>query len=79
MPVQTTLAPICDEGSRYMAIDSSGMFLFSNENEYTSAFSCCGPDMLVEFRIDFNTGALTQLSSATLAGSASKIVVAPPR
>lgn len=80
MPVQVTPTPMFDEGSRTMAIDSSGSFLFSNENEFTSAFSCCGPDALVEFKIDQNTGALTQLPSTpiTLAGAASKIVAAPP-
>jgi len=81
MPVQVTPAPTDDEASTTMAIDSSGAFLFSNENEFTSAFSCCGPDALVEFKINPNTGALTQLPSTpiTLAGAASRIVAAPPR
>ena len=81
MPVQVTPTPTFDEGSTTMAIDSSGTFLFSNENEFTSAFSCCGPDALVEFKINPDTGALTQLPSnpAALAGAASRIVAAPPR
>jgi 6-phosphogluconolactonase len=81
MPVQVVLSQTSNAGSRYMAIDPSGTFVFGNENEYTSAFSCCDPDPVVELRIDPNTGALTDVSSATftLAGSASKIVVASPR
>ena len=81
MPVQVTPAPTNNEASTTMAIDSSGAFLFSNENEFTSAFSCCGPDALVEFKINPNTGALTQLPSTpvTLAGTASRIVAAPPQ
>ena len=81
MPVQTTLSTQSNAGSRYMAVDSSGTFLFGNENEYTSAFSCCQPDPVVELRIDPNTGAVTPLLSNTftLAGTASKIVVAAPR
>jgi hypothetical protein len=80
MPVQATPAPF-NEASRTMAIDSSGAFLFSNQNDYTSAFSCCGADALVEFQINPTTGALTQLPSTpiTLVGTASKIVVAPPQ
>jgi 6-phosphogluconolactonase (cycloisomerase 2 family) len=79
MPVQATPAPF-NEASRTMAIDPSGSFLFSNENGFTSAFSCCGPDALVEFQIDATTGALTQVPSppVTLAGTASRIVVAAP-
>jgi 6-phosphogluconolactonase (cycloisomerase 2 family) len=78
MPVQVTPTPADDEASTTMAIDSSGSFLFSNENEFTSAFSCCGPDNLVEFKIDSNTGALSQVPSTpiTLVGAASKIVAA---
>lgn len=78
MPVQVTPAPSYDEASRTMAIDSTGSFLFSNENEFTGAFGCCGPDAMVEFRID-STGALTQLPSTpiTLAGAASKMVASP--
>jgi hypothetical protein len=80
-PVQVILSQTFNAGSRYMGIDPSGTFLFGNENEYTSAFSCCDPDSMVELRIDPNTGALTpELSSTvTLAGSASKIVVAGGR
>jgi len=79
MPVQEILSQVSNAGSRYMAVDPSGTFLFGNENEYTSAFSCCDPDQLVEFRIDPSTGALTAMPSATvtLAGTVSKIVVAP--
>jgi hypothetical protein len=79
--VQVTPLPAFDEGSVSMAVDPSGTFLFSNENGFTSAFSCCGPDRFVGFRIDPATGALTQLSSTplTLAGTASKIVVAAPQ
>jgi 6-phosphogluconolactonase (cycloisomerase 2 family) len=81
MPVHVTSSQMGTTGSNLMAIDSSGTFLFGNENGFTSAFSCCFPDLLVEFRIDPNTGALTEVPSATimLAGSASKMVVAPPR
>jgi len=81
MPVQVTPASMNDEGSTTMAIDSSGSYLFSNQNDYTSAFSCCGADALVEFQINPTTGALTQLpsTSVTLAGTASKIVAAPPQ
>jgi 6-phosphogluconolactonase (cycloisomerase 2 family) len=81
MPVQVTPTPMSNEGSTTMAIDSSGAFLFSNENEYTSAFSCCGADALVEFQINPTTGALTQLplTPISLAGTASKIVAAPPQ
>lgn len=81
MPVQLTPASNNNQGSTTMAIDSSGTFLFSNENGFTSAFSCCGPDALAEFQIDPNTGALTQLPShpATLAGTASRMVAAPSR
>jgi len=80
MPVQVT-ASMNDEGSTTMAIDSSGSYLFSNQNDYTSAFSCCGADALVEFQVNPTTGALTQLPSTpiTLAGTASKIVAAPPQ
>jgi 6-phosphogluconolactonase (cycloisomerase 2 family) len=80
MPVQVTPASAFNEASSTMAIDSSGAFLFSNENEFTSAFSCCGPDALVEFQINPNTGALTQVVSPpmTLAGAAAKILAAPP-
>ncbi len=80
MPVQVTPTPMFNEGSTTMAIDSSGAFLFSNENGFTSAFSCCGPDGFVEFQINQSTGALTQLPSTPikLAGTASKIVAAPP-
>lgn len=79
MPVQATPLPNFDEGSNAMAIDPAGSFLFSNENGFTSAFSCCGPDALVEFRIDPNSGTLTQLAPGrlTLAGSVSSIAVAP--
>jgi 6-phosphogluconolactonase len=81
MPVQTTLSTQFNAGSRYVAIDPSGTFLFGNENEYTSAFSCCDPDPVVELRIDPNSGALTPMLSnvVTLAGTASKIVVVGPR
>jgi 6-phosphogluconolactonase (cycloisomerase 2 family) len=81
MPVQVTPAPAYNEASSTMTIDSTGSFLFSNENDYTSAFSCCGPDALVGFQINSKTGALTQLPSTplTLAGSASRIVAAPPQ
>jgi hypothetical protein len=80
MPVQVTPMEDDNRGSTSMAVDPSGTFLFGNENDYTSAFSCCFPDLLVELRIDPKTGGLTQVSSstATLVGSASKIVVAPP-
>lgn len=81
MPVQVAPLPNVNQGSTALAIDSSGSFLFSNENDFTSAFSCCGPDNFAEFAIDSTTGALTQLHSAppTLAGTASRIVAAPPR
>lgn len=81
MPVQVTPTPMFNEGSTTLATDSSGSFLFSNENDFTSAFSCCGPDALVEFEINPTTGALTQSASTpiALAGTASKIVAAPPR
>jgi 6-phosphogluconolactonase len=77
MPVQITPTPTNDEGSLYMVVDPSGKFLIGNENDYTSAFSCCGPDQLVEFSIDPSTGALTQVVSATgtLVGSASGMAV----
>ncbi len=76
MPFPLSPSPIT--GSSVLATDSTGTFLFSNENEYTSAFSCCGPDALVEFKID-STGAITQLPSspATFAGTPSKIVASP--
>lgn len=79
MPVQATPVPMFDQASTTMAIDSSGAFLFSNENEFTSAFSCCGPDAFVEFQINQSTGALTQIPSApkALAGAASKLVASP--
>jgi 6-phosphogluconolactonase (cycloisomerase 2 family) len=81
MPVQAAPVPATNEGSTTMAIDSSGSFLFSNENEFTSAFSCCGADTLVEFQINPNTGALKQVTSTaiTLAGSATTIVAAAPQ
>jgi 6-phosphogluconolactonase (cycloisomerase 2 family) len=81
MPAQVAPLPNFNEGSTALAVDSSGNFLFSNENGFTSAFSCCGPDDFVEFRIDSATGALTQLRSAPaqLAGTASRIAPAPPR
>jgi hypothetical protein len=77
MPMSITPVPADNEtGSTTMAIDPSGAYLFSNENGYTSAFSCCDADGLVGFKIDPKTGALTQFSPpvSTLAGSASKIV-----
>ena len=81
MPAQVAPLPNFDQGSTALAVDSSGNFLFSNENEFTSAFSCCGPDDFVEFRIDSATGALAQLRSAPtkLAATASRIAPAPPR
>ena len=81
MPVQVTPTPMFNEGSTTLATDSSGSFLFSNENDFTSAFSCCGPDALVEFQINPTTGALKQSASTpiALAGTASKIVAAPPQ
>lgn len=80
MSIQATPTPFI-QASRTMAIDSSGVFLFSNENEYTSNFSCCGPDALVEFKINPAAGALVQVSSTpiTLVGAASRIVAAPPQ
>ncbi len=79
MPVQVVLHSAFNEGSRTMAVDPSGTFLFSNENDFTSAFSCCEADDLLGFRIDPGTGALTHLGTlAPLAGSASKIVISPP-
>lgn len=81
MPVQVAPTPTFNEASTTMAIDSSGAYLLSNENEFTSAFSCCGPDALVEFQINSDTGLLTQVPSTPimLTGSASKIVTAPPQ
>jgi 6-phosphogluconolactonase (cycloisomerase 2 family) len=75
MPAQMSPLPNFDEGSTTVAIDPSGSFLFSNENGYTSAFSCCGPDDFVEFSIDPTTGALTQVPSTPikLAGTAARI------
>ncbi len=75
MPAQASALPNFNEGSTALAVDSSGNFLFSNENGYTSAFSCCGPDDFAEFRIDPASGALTQVHSAPaqLAGTASSI------
>jgi hypothetical protein len=80
MPVATTGPAAGSYGSTTMAIDPTGTYLFSNENYYTSAFSCCTPgDYFVQFRIDASTGAITQLPSspASLVGTASKIIVAP--
>jgi hypothetical protein len=79
MPVQVTPTFADNEGSVTMTIDSTGSFLYSNENDYTSAFSCCGPDHLVGFSVNPTTGTLTQLPSfpLTLVGAASKIVAAP--
>ncbi len=76
MPVQVSPLPNFDEGSTTEAVDPSGTFLFSNENGYTSAFSCCDPDALVGFRIDQATGSLTQLpATPRLPGTAARIVV----
>ena len=68
-------------GSTTMAIDPSSTYLFSNENEYTSAFSCCGPDGFLEFKINQSTGTLTpmQVTPSQLVGAASKIVVVAPQ
>jgi hypothetical protein len=80
LPVATTGPGAGSYGSTTMAIDSTGTYLFSNENYYTSAFSCCTPgDYFVQFHIDPSTGSLTQLPSspASLMGGASKIVVSP--
>lgn len=79
MPVQATPLPNFDEGSTTMAIDPSGSFLFSNENGYTSAFSCCGPDALVEFQINAANGGLTQVAPnrRMLTGAASRIAATP--
>ncbi len=76
MPISVSLGPNSETGSTTMAIDPNGMYLFSNQNEYTSAFSCCGPDGFVEFKIDQASGALTQMkvTPSTLVGSASKMV-----
>lgn len=77
MPVSVPPVPADNEtGSTTMAVDPSGTYLFSNENGYTSAFSCCDPDGLVEFKIDAGTGALTQTTAtpSTLQGTASRIV-----
>jgi 6-phosphogluconolactonase (cycloisomerase 2 family) len=79
MPVAVPPVPADNEtGSTTMAIDPTGSYLFSNENGYTSAFSCCDPDGLVEFKIDQNSGALTQITvtPANLKGSASKMAFA---
>jgi 6-phosphogluconolactonase len=76
MPVQVSPLPDFDEGSTTLAVDPSGTFLFSNENGYTSAFSCCDPDALVGFHIDPSTGSLAQLPAMPrLPGSASGIVI----
>jgi 6-phosphogluconolactonase len=76
MPVQVSPLPNFDEGSTTIAVDPSGTFLFSNENGYTSAFSCCDPDALVGFRIDQATGSLTQVPAMPrLPGSAARIIV----
>lgn len=77
MPKSITPVPADNEtGSTTMAIDPTGTYLFSNQNGYTSAFSCCDADGLVEFKIDASTGALTQMTvtPSTLQGSASRIV-----
>lgn len=77
MPFPLPPSPIT--GSTVLTTDSTGTFLFSNENDYTSAFSCCGPDAFVQFKINSTTGAITQLPSslATFAGTPSKIVASP--
>jgi hypothetical protein len=76
MPVQVSPLPNFDEGSTTMAVDPSGTFLLSNENGYTSAFSCCDPDALVGFRIDPTSGSLTQVPAMPrLPGSAAGIVI----
>ncbi len=83
MPAQVVITPVpnSNEASSTIAIDSLGRFLLSNENSYTDNFSCCyPPDFLVEFRIDPNTGALTQVPSSPttmLPGTAAKIIVRP--
>jgi hypothetical protein len=76
MPIQASPVPDFDEGSTTLAVDPSGTFLFSNENGFTSAFSCCDPDALVGFRIDPPTGSLTQVPvTPRLPGSATGIVI----
>jgi 6-phosphogluconolactonase (cycloisomerase 2 family) len=78
MPVQASPLPNFNEGSTAMAVDPSGTFLFSNENGFTSAFSCCDPDALVGFRIDPATGSLTQVPAMPrLLGTAAGIAIRP--
>jgi 6-phosphogluconolactonase (cycloisomerase 2 family) len=82
MPKSITPVPADNEtGSTTMAIDPSGKYLFSNQNGYTSAFSCCDPDGLVEFRIDQASGGLTQMTvaPANLKGTASKMAFTNPQ
>jgi 6-phosphogluconolactonase (cycloisomerase 2 family) len=76
MPVHAFPLPNFNEGSTAAAVDPSGTFLFSNENEFTSAFSCCDPDALVGFRIDPATGSLTQVPAMPrLLGTAAGIAI----
>jgi hypothetical protein len=76
MPGQASPLPNFNEGSTTLAVDPSGTFLFSNENGFTSAFSCCDPDALIGFRIDPTNGSLTQLPvMPRLTGTAARIVV----
>lgn len=77
MPKSIKPVPADNEtASTAMTVDPTGTYLFSNENGYTSAPSCCDPDGLVGFRIDPKTGALTQLSPkwSALVGTASSMV-----